>query len=55
MYEATCRSCLFADLCARDYPCSNYTPTDEESVELELIEAGRDDYRREWERYIEED
>lgn len=54
MYEPTCQSCLFADLCARGYPCSNYTPTDEDQVDLDLIEAGREAYRREWERYIEE-
>ena len=55
MHEATCRRCLFADLCARDYPCSNYTPTDEDRVESDLIEESRQLYHLEWHQYIEEE
>lgn len=55
MYEATCHRCLFAELCARDYPCGNYTPRDGEEDELRIIEAGRERFRSEWWQYTEED
>lgn len=55
MYEATCHGCLFAELCARDCTCSNYTPSNDEENDLRIIEAGREQFRSEWWRYAEED
>lgn len=55
MYEPTCDLCLYRSQCRRAVPCSHFTPEDEEVIDYEIVERGRDSFYEEWNQYIREE
>ena len=53
-----CAGCYFGNLCTgHRAPCTHYSPLgvrNEDAEDEALIERGRDNFREEWFRYIEE-
>lgn len=54
MSNKRCHDCLFCDVCSENTVCDNYTPYTEDGEDMDIIEAGRNDYREAWIAYTKE-
>ena len=53
MSKKSCQKCLYVETCPSDYPCRYYASVDDDDdTDLEIIELGREQFRAEWERYL---
>lgn len=55
MIDRSCQDCLYADICARDFPCEYYDPISEQEYFDHLLENDRAAYDLEWSKYTDED
>lgn len=54
--DKNCRYCYYNDFCSEDEVCDNYAPIGDDAEDTaiyELIEQGREEFRREFFKYIE--
>lgn len=54
--STTCKGCLWRDDCDYDSPCDHYyypEADDDDEAILWFIEKQREQFRKEWNRYIE--
>lgn len=54
MSKKKCNTCLFRDNCHPVENCNHYSPLDDEFDEDRYIEERRQDFYKEWEKYLGE-